>query len=134
MAYVHGHNAVFKQASTDLSAFITSVEVKRSADDHDTTTLGDAAHEYSGGLTDGTVTLKGVYDAGSTTTPRVTIQGALGTVVAWTYQANGTGTGKPQQTGNGLVTAYEESAPVDDMVTWSAEYKISGAVTIADQS
>jgi hypothetical protein len=134
MAYVHGHLAVFKQASTDLSAFINSVEVKRKADDHDTTTLGDTAHEYSGGLTDGTITIKGIYDAGATTTPRVTVQGALGTVVAWTHQAAGTLSAKPQMTGNGLVTSYEESAPVDDMVTWSAEYKISGPVTITDQT
>lgn len=133
MAFRHGKSTVFKIASTDLSAFVNSVEVKRAADSHDTTCYGATGHAYAGGLTDGTVSVKGVYDDADSANPRITFQGALGTTLAWTYQAAGTASGAPQLTGNAVLTAYEESAPVADMVTWSAELQITGAVTTTDQ-
>jgi hypothetical protein len=41
----------------------------------------------------------------------------------------GTGTGKPQDAFTGILKKYTETNPVDDMVTWSAEFEISGAIT-----
>lgn len=134
MAFIHGKSGVFKQASTDLSLFCNSVEFKQSADSHDVTNFGSTGHEYQGGLTDGTVSVEGIYDDGASGTPRLVIQAAIGTVVALTHQPEGAGTGKSQTTCSALVTSYEESAPVADMITWKAEYQISGAVTIADQA
>jgi len=133
MAFVHGKSAVFKISSTDLSTFVNSVEVKRSGDSHDITAYGATGHAYQGGLTDGTVSIKGTYDDGDASNPRITFQGALGTTLTWTYQAAGTTTGRPQLTGSGVLTSYEESAPVADMVTWAAELQITGAVTTTDQ-
>lgn len=133
MAFVHGKNTVFKIGSTNLSAYTNDVTLKRAADSHDTTCFGQTGHTYAGGLTDGTISVKGVYDDGDATNPRVTFQGALGTTLTWTYQAEGTTSGNPQITGSGVLTAYEESAPVADMITWSAELQITGAVTTTDQ-
>lgn len=133
MAFIHGKNAVFKQDASDLSAYCDSIEVKQAADSHDVTNFGSTGHEYLGGLTDGTVSVKGTYDDGTAPTPRLTIQSALGTVVSLTIRSEGTATGKSQTTCSALVTAYEESTPVADMITWTAEYQISGAVVISDQ-
>ena len=133
MAFVHGKNTVFKIASTDLSAYCNSVEIKRSADSHDTTTFGQTGHTYAGGLTDGTVSVEGVFDDGDASNPRIIFQGALGATLVWTYQAAGTTAGRPNLTGSGVLTSYEESSPVADMITWSAELQITGAVTTTDQ-
>lgn len=133
MAFVHGKGTAFMVDSVDLSAFINNVAEKRSADSHDTTTFGQTGHTYQGGLTDGTYTLTGTYDNGASATPKVTLEGALGTVVDFEYDEE-TGTGKSSTTGDVLVTAYEETAPVADMITWSSTLQISGTVTVGAQS
>lgn len=133
MAFVHGKGTSFTVGTTDLSAFISNVAEKRSADSHDTTTFGQTGHTYQGGLTDGTYTLTGTYDDGASATPKVIIEADLGTVVAFIYEEK-VASGKSKTTGNVLVTAYEETAPVADMITWSATLQISGAVTVGSQS
>lgn len=129
MAFVHGKGAIFKVGTNDISAFTNSVEFEATADTHDTTTFGQTGHTYAGGLTDGKVQLKGLYDNTTSTGPRDAIDAVLGTSVAFTYQPEGTGTGKVETTGNAVVKSYKETAPVADMVTWEAELTISGAVT-----
>lgn len=133
MAFIHGKSAVFKIGSTDLSAFVNSVEVKRAGDSHDITAYGATGHAYQGGLTDGTISIKGIYDDADSSNPRVTFQGALATTLTWTYRAAGTAAGRPELAGSGVLTSYEESAPVAEMVTWTAELQITGAVTTTDQ-
>lgn len=133
MAFVHGKGTSITVDSVDLSAFTNNVAKKRSADGHDTTTFGQSGHTYQGGLTDGTYTLTGTYDGAATDTPRAVLEAALGTVVPFVYQQE-TATGSPQSTGNALITAYEETAPVADMITWSATLQISGAETEGTQA
>lgn len=133
MAFSHGKNAVFKIGTNDISVYTNSVDFDQTADTHDTTCFGQTGHTYQGGLTDGKVQLKGLYDNTASTGPRAAIEGLLATTVAFTYEPEGTGTGKPQTTGNAVVNSYKESAPVADMVTWEAELTISGAVTSAAQ-
>jgi hypothetical protein len=133
MAFVHGKGTSITVDSVDLSAFTSNVAKKRSADSHDTTTFGQDGHTYQGGLTDGTYTLTGTYDGGASSVPRDTLEGALGTVVAFIYEQE-VGTGKPKSTGSALITAYEETAPVADMITWSSTLQISGTETEGTQT
>lgn len=133
MAFVHGKGAYFKVNSTDLSAFTNNVAPKRSADSHDTTTFGKSSKTYAGGLLDGTITASGIYDDGATG-PAATLEPLLGTTVTYAYRPEGTGTGKPEKTGSAVLTAYEETAPVADMVSWTCTLQLSDTVTIADQS
>lgn len=132
MAHIHGKNAYVSLGGDDLSAFANNVSYSRSADSHDVTTFGQAGHVYAGGLTDGTATIEGIYDD-TATGPRATIEPLIGTVVELVWRPEGTGTGKPEDTVNVLVTSYEETAPVADMVTWTCECQLSGAVVTADQ-
>lgn len=134
MGFVHGKATYISVAGTNLSSYTNSVEVKRAADSHDITCFGATGHAYQGGLTDGTVSLKGIFNDGDTSYPRQIIGDALGTSVAWVYRAEGTGSTNPEVDGTAIVTAYEESAPVADMITWSAELQITGAVNTGDQS
>lgn len=134
MAQVHGKSGAILVNAKDCSPFTNSIEFKQAADSHDTTTFGATGHVYAGGLTDGTVALKGVYDNTAMTGPRAAIKASLGASVAFKYRPEGIGTGKPESTCNVVITSYEESVPVDDMVMWSAEFQISGAVTDGTQT
>lgn len=134
MGFVHGKNTAISVATKDLSAFTDSSEIKRSADDHDVTTYGNDAHVYAGGLTDGTFSMSGTYDSTATTGPRAVLNPLLGTVVLILRKPEGTGSGKAQDSFNGLLTGYVETNPVADMVKWSAEFNISGDVDSTPQT
>ncbi|WP_051362938.1 hypothetical protein [Amycolatopsis thermoflava] len=121
---VHGKNLVVMINTTDISEFCNSVAPKRSADSHDTTTFGKKSKTYQGGLLDGTVSIEGFYESG-TTGPKTILEGALGTTVDFVYRPEGTGSGKPEQSGDAVVTSYEETAPVADMITFKAELQLS---------
>lgn len=133
MAFVHGKDGYLSVDANDLSAFCDSVEFSRSADSHDTTTFGQDGHTYQGGLTDGTASIGGTYDDGASG-PKTVLEPLIGTVVDAVYRPEGTGTGKPEQTFDVLVTSYSDSVAVADMIKWKAELQISGAVTTATQS
>lgn len=133
MAFVHGKTAYVSLSATDLSAFCTSVGNKRSADSHDVTTFGKTRKVYAGGLLDGTFDISGIYDNGASG-PKAIVEPLIGTVVELIYRPEGTGSGKPETTVDVLVTAYEETAPVADMVTWTATLQCSDTETIADQT
>jgi hypothetical protein len=127
MAFVHGKGTVHTLNAVDLSAFATEVDWTQTADKHDVTTFGATAHAYQGGLLDGTATLKGVYDNGATG-PGKTIRPLIGTVVALVYEPEGIATTKPVHTVNVLVTSYDETAPVADMIKWTCQLQFTGPV------
>ena len=133
MAQIHGKGEVVKLGASDLSAYSNNVALKRSADSHDVTTFGSNSHKYHGGLLDGTVTITGLYESGASG-PRAVVAPMLGTTVTLVHQPEGTGTGKPQDSVSVVVTAYEETVPVADMITWSCTCQCSGDVTTTTQS
>lgn len=127
MAFVHGKESVVTLGGDDLTAFINNVAFNRTADSHDTTTYGQTGHTFQGGLTNGTCTLTGIYDD-SATGPEAIIVPLIGTVVELVWKPEGNGVGKPIRTCDVLVTGYDETSPVADMIAWSASLQISGAV------
>lgn len=133
MSTIHGKNAKVTVDGDDLSPFTNSTEFKPSVDSHDTTCYGATGHVYAAGLTDGTFTIKGVYDDGATGPEAVLLPLLGGANVPVVYQPEGTGTGKPTRTFDAQITSYEESAPVAEMIAWTAEFQISGAVVATTQ-
>ncbi|MGE3414116.1 MAG: hypothetical protein AB7L91_18065 [Dehalococcoidia bacterium] len=134
MAFVHGKNTVVTLDGDDLSAFCNSVEFEQEAEALDTTTFGKNSKTYGGGLKDGTATLEGIYDSTAGTGPAAVVRPLLGTVVELIYQPEGTGTGKPTHTADVVVTSYKESAPVAEMITWTAEVQLSDDVATTTQA
>ena len=118
----------------NVSQYLNSIESNRKVDTIDTTTFGQLGHVYQGGLTDGTFSCAGLYDS-SVTGPKAVIEPlmAAGNLVPVIYRPEGTGTGKPQQTCNGLVSTYVESSALNDMIKWKMDLQISGTVTNAAQ-
>lgn len=136
MATSHGKNAVLKIADSgdvlqDLSSYVTSTGLPRSADSHDVTTLGSTSHKHAPGLLDnGSIPLEGQWDA--------TVDGILDGILgvedqSFEYFPAGepVGASKPKYSGVGQLVSYEVTTPVDGMATFSAEFQIDGDVTRA---
>lgn len=134
MAFRHGKDTVISIGGTDYSAFISDSTFNTSQDTHDVTAYGDSGHEYIVGLTDGTFSCSGHYDNGATGTPAVDFPGFGATAQTILVQPEGAGTGNAQRSFSAVLTSYEEGMPVDDKISWSADFQISGAVTYTDQA
>lgn len=136
MAFVHGKSTVVQVDSNDLSAFTNTSEFNQSQDSHDVTAYGNDGHTFRGGLTNGTFTMSGIYDNTASTGPRAVLQPLIGQAdpVTVIRQPEGAGASLPQDSFSGLLTSYSEASPVADMVTWSAEFQISGDVDSTAQA
>lgn len=133
MAESHGKLTVVKLNATAISAYTDSTTFEREADEHDSTCYGVDDKEVVGGLKGGKVTIGGKYVTG-VSGPGPIIEALLSTKVAFVYQAEGTGTGKPQRSCTVHVKSYNQSSPVADIVRWTAELTISGAVDSTAQA
>ena len=134
MAFVHGSDSVFKLDNsggslTDISTYVNNVDFPETADVAETSTLGASNKTYIVGLKDATISLGGLFDA--------TVDAILGAVVgqsatlSFEYSPEGTGSGKVKYTGECILTSYTLSSPVGDVVGFSADLQVSGAVTRA---
>jgi len=132
MAFTHGKDSVFKLDNsggslTDISAYINSVDFPETADVAETSVLGASSKSYIVGLKDSTIAIAGLWDA--------TVDGILGAVVgqsatlSFEYSPEGTASGKIKYTGEAILTSYSQSSPVGDVVSYSADFQVSGNVT-----
>ena len=116
----------------NISPYITSSTFNQSNDTHDVTTYGDEAHEYVGGLTNGTINITGLYDitasVGSATVLD-SLVGLDGVTVGFEYGPNGNANGAVKYSGECILQDLAYSAPVADLVTFTCTLQISGAVT-----
>ena len=133
MSFVHGKDSVFKVAGTDLSAYINSVDVDQSVDMAETSTMGVEAQTYISGLSDGKISIAGFYDSTGTSGPDAVLFPLVGSDTSSTFEfgPEGSTTGKQKYTGSCFVTSYKFSAPVGDVVGFTADFQITGAVTKA---
>lgn len=127
-----GEASVLLVNAVDISQFLDTVTYTASGDVLDISTFTFTGHRKRGGLTDGNFSIGGVYDT-TTNGPHDVLKPLLNTVVAFDWRPEGTGAGKPKTTGNVLVANYAESAPVADIVRWTATLEIDGATTDANQ-
>lgn len=133
MAFVHGKLTNITVATKDISPYTKTSSYEGSADVHETTGYGKNSKTKAGGLLDGKFTCGGTYDNTASTGPRNALKPLLGTSVAVVRKPEGTGTGKPMDTFQAVLSKYVETNPVDDMVTWSAEFEISDDITTSTQ-
>jgi hypothetical protein len=136
MGRKHGKDTVVKVNSVDLSQYTNESELPRGTDTHDTTHYGDDAHEFDAGLNTATFTMGGTYDSTASTGPRAAllIVYALNAAVPVIRQPEGTGSGKPQDSFNAILTNYTESNPVADMIKWKADFQVTGDINAAAQA
>lgn len=128
----HGKSTVFKIDDSggtlrDISNSLTDVSFPRSIDTAESSSFGDSAKQYVVGLSDATISVSGNFDA--------TIDGYLaGTVgqaatLSFEYGPEGSTAGYVKFSGECILTSYEVSGAIGDVVTYSAEYQVTGSVT-----
>lgn len=115
---------------TNFSTLVKSVSFSEPADTAETSTLGTTAKTYVAGLKDATVSFEGIYDGAAAPTIDSVLNVLLGAEFAWVIIGpQGPTSTYPQYRGKGIITSYEVSAPVDDVVSFTAELQVSGGLT-----
>lgn len=134
MAFRHGKNAVFKVDNsggtlTDISTYIHEVTLPRSIETAETTTFGvtGGSKTYVTGLNDATISISGKFHA----TVDAHLAGILGqdASVSFEYGPAGSTAGYVKFTGEAIMTKYDLSSPVGDVVTFSADFQVTGSIT-----
>jgi hypothetical protein len=155
MAFVHGKNAVFalRDATNtwrDMTPYTNEVTLPGKAGIAETSVFGLGAKTFIGGLLEGQLTTKGFFDSTATTGEDFVLAGLLGTqpdkgltvVAQVTEQSNygqfilfpgGYGSATNiAAIGDAVITDYSLSAPVNNVVSFTATFNLSGATPASD--
>ena len=128
--FAHGKSTDFALddtggSSRNISNTLTDVSFPQTIDTAETTAFGSSNKSYIVGLKDGSFSVSGIWDA--------TVDGYLsGTAPAsrsFIYGPAGSTGGNVKYTGEAIMTNYSVSNPVGDVVTYSLDLQITGAVT-----
>lgn len=132
MAFKHGKSAVFKVDNaggtlTDISVYLNEITHPRSIETGETTSFGNSAKTYLVGLTDSTISIKGTWDS----VVDAHLAAVIGQEASLTYEYGPTGSTATsiKYTGECYLTSFETTSPVADVVTFSAEFQVTGTVT-----
>jgi len=128
----HGKSTVFKVDNaagtlTDISNTLTDVGFPQSVDTAETSAFGSSAKSYVVGLSDATLSVSGNFDA--------TVDAHLAAIVgkadsvSFEYGPEGSTATYTKYTGEALLTSYEKSGAIGDVVSYSAEFQVTGAIT-----
>jgi hypothetical protein len=128
----HGKSTVFKVDNsggtlTDISNTLTDVSFPQTIETAETTSFGSSAKTYIVGLSDSSLSVSGNFDA-TVDAHLAAITGQAATV-SFEYGPEGSTAGQVKYTGECIMTSYEKSGAVGDVVTYSAEFQVTGAVT-----
>jgi hypothetical protein len=123
-----GRLAVLKVTALDISLSCKTSALEESADVYDTSGYGVTNRTKVGGILDGKFTASGSYDIGTVTGTAIALEGQRGNTLALILQILGTGTTKPQDVFSAVLSKFTKSVPVDEIVTWAAEFEITGPI------
>lgn len=128
----HGKAAVFKIDDSggtlrNISDSLNSISFPREAEVLETTSFGSSDRTYIVGFKNGTISIEGSFDA----TYDGYLAGVLGqdATLSFEYGPEGSTSTYTKYTGECIMTSYESTAGVGDVVSYSAEFQITGAVT-----
>ena len=128
--FAHGKSTDFAiddtgGSSRNISDTLTDVSFPQTIDTAETTAFGSSNKSYIVGLKDTTISVSGIWDA--------TVDGYLsGTEPAsrsFIFGPAGSTSGNVKYTGEAIMTNYSQSNPVGDVVTFTADFQVTGAVT-----
>lgn len=136
MAFVHGKGSVFKidnsgGALQTLTAYVDSIEMNNTVDTAESTTMGSEVKTYLSGQSDATLSISGKWDSTASTGPDAVLRGLIGLETTSTFEIGpeGSTSGKVKYSGECFLTSYVASMPVADVVTYTADFQVTGAVT-----
>lgn len=128
---LHGKSLQISVATHDISPYCTEVDLERDNDTHDTTTYGQTGHTFIAGLTNGKMTINGLWDKTASVGSYTVFKALIGVSApsAFIYGPEGPTSGNVKITGTAVLESYSETAPVADLVKFTAVMQISGALT-----
>jgi hypothetical protein len=136
MAFYHGKGLVFKidnAAGTlvTLTSFVDSVDLDNSVDMGETTTAGAEDKTFVSGQAEHDLSISGKWDDTATTGADPVLSALIGLEASSTFEFGpaGSAAGKIKKSGECFMTGYKVSAPVGGVVTFTADFKVTGAVT-----
>lgn len=137
MAFKHGKNTIIQLDNAagslaNLSAYCDEVGFPRETEAAETTTFGSQDKTYIVGLSDATISLSGKFDPtmdAHAEQARAALASGSITSLSYEYSPTGSASGMPKYAGEALITSYEVSSPVGDVVTFSLELQSTGTVT-----
>ena len=128
----HGKNSQFTIADSgstvrDISNTLKSVTMPRSIETLETTSFGSTSKSYVVGFSDTKISVEGSFDA----TVDGYLSGLVGndTASAFVYGPEGSTAGNTKYTGTAFLTSYEVKGGVGDIVSYTAQFQVTGAVT-----
>lgn len=129
--FVHGKSTNFQLDDTsgtirDISNTVTSVDFPETLDTAETTAFGSSAKSYIVGLTDATISVSGIWDA---TVDGYIAGGAEPASRSFVFGPAGSTVSNVKYTGEAIVTSFSISNPVGDVVTFSLDLQVTGAIT-----
>jgi hypothetical protein len=132
MAFVHGKSTDFRVDNsggtlTDISAYCDSVDFPQTVETAETTTFGDSNKDYIVGLKDSTISFSGKWDSALDAILAPILGQAAS--VSFQYGPAGSTVTNVKYTGECFLTSYQVTGSVGDVVTFSAEAQVTGAVT-----
>ena len=128
----HGKNSVFKIDDSggtlrDISNTLNSVTFPREAETLETTSFGSSSRSYVVGFQNATISVEGSFDA--------TVDGYLAGVLgqeaslSFEYGPEGSTSTYTKFSGECYLTSYEVKGGVGDIVSYTAEFQVTGAIT-----
>lgn len=139
MAFSHGKGGAFRLDNaagslTDISTYLDDISFPQTVETGETTTFQSpgSAKTYVVGLRDTTLSLSGRYDP----TIDALLSGVIeaqesGTLATASFEFGPAGSASSaiRYTGEAIVTSYDMTTPVGDVVTFTAELQVTGPVT-----
>ncbi len=132
MPFVHGKSTDFRLDNsggtlTDISSYLDNVSFPQPIETAETTVFGQASKTYIVGLKDSSISLSGKWD--STLDAQIAAVVGQSATLSFQYGPAGTTVGNIKYTGECFVTSYDVTNAVGDVVTFSVELQVTGAVT-----
>ena len=129
MAFIHGKTTQILHGVFDLSSFMNSGQVSRSAETSETTSFGSTAKTYIVGLVDGSLSASGMFDGSASAVDDI-LSSSIGsdTLSPVTFAIDGTTLGNRVSLLQAKATKYDVSSPVGDVVSVSYDAQADGGV------
>jgi hypothetical protein len=135
MAFYHGKGLAFKIDNAagslqTLTSYVDSVDLNSSVDTGETTTAGAEDKTFVSGQAEHDLSISGKWDDTATTGADAVLRGLIGLETTSTFEFGPAGStaGKVKYSGECFMTGYTRSAPSGGVVTFTADFKVTGAV------
>jgi hypothetical protein len=137
MAKNHSKLAVFSLDTaggslTNISAYLTEVNLSGEMDEVDCTTLGATSRQYLAGFSEHQIELSGMYERAQDQMFQAIYDAfKAGTLVSvsFEYGPEGNASGDVKKLGEAILLSYETPVAIEDPVQWSATLRVTGDIT-----